>query len=91
MPPGSASASIRAAILQDDVADIDADTEIHAPLGRNFEICLVERALDGHRAIDRLDAAGEVGDDAVAGAADDLAAMLGDQLIDDGAVGGERR
>ena len=88
IPPGSASASSRAAILtpspkmspllDDDVAEIDADAELDAPLRRHAGIALRHRALHLDRASHGIDDAGELDEQAVAGGLDDAAAVLGD-------------
>src|SRR5262245_19409535 len=48
-----------------------------------------ERLLHCDRALDGVDRTGEVGDDAVAGAAEDASAIGRDALVEDGAAGGQ--
>src|SRR5436190_511633 len=65
-----------------DIADIDPDAELDAPINRNCGIALVHATLDLDRAAHRVDDAGEFDQCAVAGGLDDAAAMLGDLRID---------
>ena len=57
----------------------------------NVGVPLVDRQLDFGGAPHRLDRAGELGDDAVAGAPEDAALMVGDQPVDDLTMGLQRR
>ena len=92
MPPGSASAfeprrdvdavAEDVAVLDDDVADIDADAELDAPLRRHVGVALGHPALHLDGAAHRIDDAGELDQQAVAGGLDDAAAVLGDLRID---------
>ena len=104
MPPASARAlqpggdidavAEDVAVLDHDVADIDADAEQQPLLGRLALVRHGERVLDLHGAIQRVDDAGEFRQHAVAGGAGDPAVMESDQLVDDrggGRQGGQRR
>ena len=54
-------------LVDDDVAEIDADAELHAARRLDRGVALGHRPLDGDRALDRVHDAGELGEDAVAG------------------------
>ena len=82
MPPGSARPSSRrdvdavaedVAVLDDDVADVDADTELDAMVRRQRGIAFGHRRLHLGRATQRVDNAGELDQQAVAGRLDDAA------------------
>ena len=77
--------------VHDDIAEIDADAKPHAVRLGNVDVALVDRQLDFGRAPHRLDRAGELGNDAVAGAPEDAATMVGDQPVDDLTMGLQRR
>ena len=77
------------AVLDHDVADIDADTKLQAMLVRQVLVCRGQRVLDLHRAVDSFDDAGELRQHAVAGRAGDTAIVGIDEIIDDHAVGGQ--
>ena len=77
--------------VDDDIAEVDADAKAHAVRLGQIGVALIDRKLDFRGAPDRFDRAGELGDDAVAGASEDAAAMVGDQPIDDLAMGLQRR
>src|SRR5262249_32092797 len=66
------------AILDDDVADIDAHAKFDAALGRSCGVAGDHLLLHLDRAAHRIDDAGELGKEAVAGRLDDATAMLGD-------------
>ena len=68
--------------VDDDVAEIDADAELDALVGRHAGVALRHAALDLDRATHRVDDAGELHQQAVAGGLDDAAAMFGDLRID---------
>ena len=70
------------AVLDDDVADVDADAELDALVLRHAGVALGHAALDRDRAAHGVDDAGELDQDAVAGGLDDAAGMLGDLGID---------
>ena len=88
MPPGSAKrfeprrdidpVAEDVAVLDDDVALVDADAELDAPLGRDVGVALGHLALHLGGAAHRVDHAGELDQQAVAGRLDDAAAVLGD-------------
>ena len=66
------------AVLDDDVADVDADAELDALVLRHAGIALGHAALNGDRATHGVDDAGELDQDAVARGLDDAAGMFGD-------------
>jgi len=86
MPPGSAKASRRAArfdavaedvvLVDHDVAEIDADAEIDAPLGWHARVARGHLALHLDRATNRIDHARELADQTVARHVDNAAAVL---------------
>ena len=78
--------SVQVIVLADHIAQIDADAELHLLLLRNRSIALRNLVLDLDGAADRLDDAGELGDDAVPRAAEDVTVMRGDRLLHHGAV-----
>ncbi len=71
-----------AVALLDDVAEMDADAELDAPLGRHAGVSLDQSVLHLDRAADRVDHAAELDNRAVAGAFDDAAVMSGDGGVD---------
>ena len=79
------------AILDHDVADIDADAEEQAVLGWMALVRNRDRLLHLHGAIQRIDHALEFGQHAIAGGAGDAAIVGGDQIVDDQAVAGQGR
>jgi hypothetical protein len=89
IPPGSASASRRAAIAQnvvvldDDVADVDANAERDAPALRDGRFALGDSLLNRDRAFDGIDRARELDQRSVAHQLDHAAAVLGDQRLDE--------
>ena len=88
MPPGSAKASRRAArfdavaedvvLVDHDVAEIDADAEIDAPLGWHAGVAGGHLALHVDRATNRIDHARKLAKQTVARCVDDAAAVLPD-------------
>jgi hypothetical protein len=70
------------ALVDDDVADIDANAEFDAALRRHIDVALGHVALDFDGAAYRIDDAGELDQQAVARGLDDAAAVLGDLGID---------
>ena len=86
MPPGSAKASRRAArfdavaedvvLVDHDVAEIDADAEIDAPLGWHFGVARGHLALYLDRATNRIDHARELAEQTVARRVDNAATMF---------------
>src|SRR5262249_51385641 len=69
-----------------DVAEIDADAEFDALVRRHAGVALAHAALDFHRATHSVDDARELDQHAVAGGLDDLAAVLLDLRVDQGAA-----
>jgi hypothetical protein len=69
------------AILDDDVADIDAHAKLDATLWRCGSVAGGHFALHLDRATHRVDDAGELGKEAIAGRLDDATPMLGDFRI----------
>ena len=67
-----------AVALFDDVAEMDADAELDAALGRQTRIALGHAVLHFDRAAHRVDHAAEFDEAAVAGALDDPAVMHAD-------------
>ena len=70
-------------LVEDDIALVDADAELHAPSRIDGSVALGHCLLDRHRALDRIQDAGELGQDAVACRVDDAAAVLADHRQDD--------
>ena len=68
--------------LLDDVAEMDADAELDAALGRHAGVALDHAVLHFDRAAHRVDDAAELDEAAVAGALDDAPVMRGDGGID---------
>jgi hypothetical protein len=69
-PPGSARLSSRRDVnpltinliaLDHDVAEVDADPELHPAVRRQLRVLSLERRLNIHSAIHRFDHAGELG------------------------------
>ena len=76
--------------VDDHIAEIDADAQLQ-PSRRRYR--LVEHdggLLYRNSAIERIDNAGEIGEQAVAGGADDAPAVIGNQRIDSPPHFGER-
>ena len=71
-----------AVALLDDVADVNADAELDAPVLRHAGVALDQAVLHLDRAAHRVDHAAELDDRAVAGALDDATVMRGDGGID---------
>ena len=69
--------------LDDDIAEIDADTKPQAAGLRDSGVLSVEFELDLGRAPNRLHGAGELGDDAVASAPEHPPLMLRNQPVND--------
>ena len=68
--------------LLDDVAEMNADAELDAALGRHAGVALDQAVLHFDRAAHRVDHAAELDKAAVAGALDDAPVMRGDGGID---------
>jgi len=64
-------------LLDDDITQIDADTELDALICRGFGIALAHAALDRYRASDRFDDTWKLDQDTVAGGLDNPAFVLG--------------
>ena len=71
------------AVLDDDVADVDADPERDPPVLRHGRLALGDALLNRDRAFDRIDRARELDQGAVAHQLDDAAVVLGDQRLDE--------
>src|SRR5439155_5766173 len=72
--------------INHDIADMDANAELHRLVDGSCRVLRGDRALYRDRALHGIDRAGEVGDDAVAGGVEDPAPMRLDQTIDDDAA-----
>jgi hypothetical protein len=73
-------------VVDDDVAEIDADAKLDAALARDTVIAQRHLALQFDRAAHRIDDAREFDQEPVAGGLDDAPAMLGDFRISELAV-----
>ena len=92
MAPGSAmpfqaggdvdAVAVDVLAFDDDVAQVDADAELDARLVGRAAVAVGHAGLDGDGAAHRLDGAGEIDQQAVAGALDDAAAVGGDMRLD---------
>ena len=71
-----------AVLFLDNVAEVDADAELDASLGRQACVALDHAGLHLDRAAHRVDHAAKLDDDAVARALDDAPAMGGDGGVD---------
>ena len=69
-------------VLDDDVAEVDADAEVDALVGGDIGVALGHPALHRDGAAHRIDHAGEFDQHAVAGRLDDPPAMVSDRGID---------
>jgi hypothetical protein len=69
------------AAIDDDVADIDADTEFDAFVQRHVDVAAGHTLLDVDRAAHRVDGAAKLGQDTVPGVLDDSSAVLRDLWI----------
>jgi hypothetical protein len=61
------------------VAEIEPDAELHPPVGGQLPVALLQLALDLDRALHRLDDAGELRQQAVAGGVDHAPVVAGDE------------
>jgi hypothetical protein len=68
--------------FDDDVAQVDTDAELDARLVGRAAVAVGHAGLDGDGAANRLDGAGEVDQQAIAGALDDAAAVGRDMRLD---------
>ena len=83
-PRGDVDAvAIDVVVLDDHVAEIDADAQLDAVVRRDTGVALGHRLLHLDRAAHRIDDAGELDQQAVAGGLDDAAMVLGDFRIDE--------
>ena len=71
-----------AVALLDDVAEMNANPELDAPLGRHAGVALDEAVLHFDGAAHGVDHAAELDDRAVAGALDDASVVHGDDRVD---------
>ena len=78
------------ALLDHDVADIDADPEAHPSPFRLTIVRAFKCSLDLDRAMNRVEHAREFGEHAVAGCVRDPASMPRDEVVDKAATGGQR-
>jgi hypothetical protein len=67
----------------DDIAEVDADAELHAARGVYVGVALSHGLLDGKRALDGVHDAYELGEDAVADDINDAPAVLSDHREND--------
>ena len=74
-------------VVDDDVADMDADPEFNPDIWRDVGILRGHGALNFDRAAGGIDGAGEFHQHAIAGGLDDAAAMRGDRGINKGFSG----
>src|SRR5580704_10642048 len=77
-----------AVALLDDIAEMNANPELDALLGRHAGVALDHCGLDFDRAAHGVDHAAELDDRAVAGALDDAAVVHGDDRVDQVAAQG---
>jgi hypothetical protein len=77
------------AVFDDDVALVDAEAELDAVGGRDARVPIRHAGLDLARAVQRVDGAGKLGQEIVAGGLDDAAVMGGDRRVDQ--LGTDRR
>jgi hypothetical protein len=73
------------AAIDDDIADVYADTKLNPLLFRDIAIALNHAALDVHGTTHGIDSTAELGQQPVSRVLDDTAAMFGDLGIDKGA------
>jgi hypothetical protein len=79
------------ALLDHDVAHVDADPEAHSPRFGFFLICLRKRFLDLDRAVHGIDYTCEFGEHAVAGRVRNPTFVPCNELVDHGTVRGQNR
>ena len=73
--------AVQVVIFDDDVAQVYADAELHAFVLGDRRVALSYLVLDLYGTANGLDDAGELGDEAVSGAAEDVTAVRGDRLL----------
>jgi hypothetical protein len=71
------------AILQHDVADVDANAKLHASVFRQVFVQLAELLLDVDSALNRGQGTGEGGENAVSGGPANPSAVLRDAIVGD--------
>ena len=71
-------------VVEDDVADVDADAKLDPQVGRHVDIPLRHRALHFHRIASRIHGTGELDQHAVARGLDDAPVVRLDAGIDQG-------
>ena len=75
--------AVNVVVLDDDVAEVDADPERDAPVLRHTRVALGQALLHLDRALHRLDHARELDQRAIAHQLDDAAVVLGDLRFDE--------
>ena len=73
--------------VDDHVADVDANAEVEALVGRQFLIALPKRVLDVDRRRERLDHPRKIGEHAVTASLHDSAIVACDQAVDVASIG----
>jgi hypothetical protein len=73
--------------VDDDIADVHADAELHRLVGGSAGIRSRNCCLHRDRALHSIDRAGEVSDDAVASGVEDAASVRRNQTVDDATAG----
>ena len=73
--------AVKIVLFGDHVPEVDADAELHPFVLGNGRVALRNLVLDLDSAANGLNDAGELGDDAVPCAAEDVTAMGGDRLL----------
>ena len=76
--------------LRDDLAEVHADSKLHATIIGDARVSRLQRLLDTDRRLDGIYDAGELREKLIAWCVHHAAALLSDQLGDDFPVGGER-
>src|SRR5262245_7501758 len=64
-------------LVIDDVTEVDADTELHAPIRRDIGIPLSSDLLNGDRALNRIHHTTELSKDTVTGGGNDASTVVG--------------
>ena len=77
------NSAIDARVIVDHVSQIDTDAKLHASVRIDWHIALRHRFLDRDCALDCIDGAGELGEDAVARRVNDAATMRPNHWQDD--------
>jgi hypothetical protein len=76
-------------LVNDDVAKIDTDAELHPPGWCQIGIFRFKSGLNSYSTLDRVHHAVELGQYAVAGGVDETAVVLLDELTDDPPIRGQ--